>query len=102
MTRVSILLTAGLLAAASQPATGFEATDTEVSAFVLADKSGDGALDRNEFKVFVRQMAASGQRTATRIVRFGAFGFAFGVVDANRDGLASPQELRRADDAETK
>jgi hypothetical protein len=55
-------------------------------------------LTVSEFRVFVRLMAAAGQSTALTIRTFGAYGMAFRRVDANRDGLASPAELRQADD----
>ncbi|WP_167645589.1 hypothetical protein [Mameliella alba] len=70
----------------------------EVDAFVRADADRDGFLSFAEFRVFVRLMAASGQSTAITIRNFGAYRLAFRRVDANRDGRASPGELRRADD----
>lgn len=72
-------------------------TAGEVDAFVVADANRDGLLSFPEFKVFVRQMAARGQSTAITIRTFGAYGIAFRRVDADRNGLATPGELRRAD-----
>lgn len=76
----------------------FSATDQEVDAFVAADKNRDGVLTLREFRIFVQAMARSGQPTAKTIRTFGAYGFAFNIVDVNKDGLASPEELRSADD----
>ncbi len=70
----------------------------EVDAFVMADANRDGALSYPEFRVFVRRMAAAGQPTAITIRSFGAYRIAFRRVDKDRNGLATPGELRRADD----
>ena len=75
------------------------ATPAEVAAFTGADANRDGVLDRAEFRSFVRAMAQAGQPTARQIVAFGAYGFAFARVDRNRDGRATPDEMRRADSA---
>ncbi len=82
----------------AQGALAFEASTDEVDAFVQADQNRDGLLTRGEFKVFVRAMAAAGQPTARNIRLFGAYGYAFGIVDQNGDGFASPEEMRAADD----
>ncbi|MBS8228088.1 EF-hand domain-containing protein [Vannielia litorea] len=88
-----------LLPAAPLTAQAVNATKAEVNAFVGADRNKDGMLTRKEFRSFVRAMAKAGQSTAKTIVTFGAYGYAFRRVDANRDGLASPAELRGADEA---
>ena len=75
-----------------------EVTESEVSAFVIADADGDGVLVLPEFRVFVRHMAEAGQPTARLISRFAAYRIAFARVDANRDGRATPAELRSADE----
>ncbi|WP_417210010.1 hypothetical protein [Antarctobacter sp.] len=72
-------------------------TPLEVQAFTRADANRDGLLSFAEFRVFVRQMAAGGQSTAITIRTFGAYRLAFRRVDADRNGLATPGELRRAD-----
>lgn len=72
-------------------------TTGEVDAFVRADSNGDGVLNYPEFRAFVRQMAASGQSTAITIRSFGAYRLAFRRVDADRNGVATPTELRQAD-----
>lgn len=73
-------------------------SESEVDAFVLADADGDGVLVLSEFRVFVRHMAEAGQPTARLIRRFAAYRIAFARVDADRDGRATPSELRSADD----
>ncbi|MGH1413830.1 MAG: hypothetical protein ACRBB0_10055 [Pelagimonas sp.] len=75
----------------------FSATDMEINAFVRADGNRDGVLTLPEFRVFVKAMAKAGQPTAMTIRTFGAYRFAFGIVDINKDGRASPEELRSAD-----
>ncbi|MGX9356538.1 EF-hand domain-containing protein [Roseobacteraceae bacterium S113] len=95
--RRNILVLSVLLSATCAYAQTFTATDTEVDAFVVADANRDGRLDRSEFKVFVRGMARAGQSTARTIRTFGAYGFAFGIVDKDKDGFASPEEMRAAD-----
>ena len=73
-------------------------TGDEVDAFVVADADRNGMLSFEEFRVFVRQMAETGQSTAVLIRNFGAYRMAFRRVDADRNGLATPAELRGADD----
>jgi len=75
----------------------FSATQPEINAFVAADANRDGNLSLPEFRIFVQVMAKSGQPTAKTIRAFAAYRFAFGIVDANKDNLASPEELRSAD-----
>ena len=104
MTRV--ILAFALCATLAGPATAQMVVDgagavsgDEVDAFVLADANRDGMLSFEEFRVFVRQMAATGQSTAVLIRNFGAYRMAFRRVDTDRNGLATPGELRGADDS---
>ena len=83
------------LAAAVQ---AFEATETEVAAFLLADVNKDLVLDRKEFKTFVLEMAKTGHDTSKTVRAFGAYGYAFRITDQNKDGVVTPQELRTADE----
>ena len=76
----------------------FEATATETNSFLAADVNKDLVLNRKEFKTFVQLMAKAGQSTSKTIRTFGAYGYAFGIAGANKDGVVSPQELRNADD----
>lgn len=92
-----VVFTLALVSPAMALAQGFRATDQEITAFASADSNGDGMLSYSEFRVFVRAMAGAGQPTAKTIRTFGAYAYAFGVVDRNRDKLASPEELRAAD-----
>lgn len=70
---------------------------TEINAFVIADANRDGLLSFPEFRIFVRRMAAAGQPSAITIRSFGAYRIAFRQVDKDRNGVATPGELRRAD-----
>ena len=72
---------------------------TEVKSFLSADLNADRHLDRSEFRTFVHGMAASGNRKAKQIRMFRAYGFAFSVIDNDKNGLLSPSELRTADTA---
>ncbi|WP_153770682.1 hypothetical protein [Labrenzia sp. CE80] len=71
---------------------------SEIAAFLKADVNKDRVLTRKEFRTFVRAMADSGQSTARKIRFFGAYGFAFNIIDKNRDGIVTPLEMRNADD----
>ena len=84
------------LALAAAPARAqFE--DQSVQAFREADRDGDQALTREEFRVFIETLAAAGAPMSIRIRTFGAYGLAFRQVDGNGDGLATPEELRAAE-----
>ena len=84
--------------AALAQAKALNPTRAEVDALTSADRDGDRHLDAEEFRVFVQAMAQAGQPTAKRIRFFGAYGMAFGIVDADKDGRLTPAELRAADD----
>jgi len=72
-------------------------TETEEKNYLAADKDNDEHLNRAEFEQFVRLMADAGNSKAKRIRFFRAYGFAFGIADANGDGLIAPDELIEAD-----
>lgn len=71
--------------------------DESVTAFLAADSNGDEALDYAEFRTFIRSMADLGAPMSIRIRAFGVYGIAFGRVDSDNDGFASPEELRAAE-----
>lgn len=100
MTRFIFVPCALVFSVFAHASLAFEATETEVSAFVASDRNRDGALSEGEFRTFVQHMAAARHSTATLIVQFGAYGYAFRIVDLNKDGVASPQELRSVDNAQ--
>lgn len=62
-------------------------------AFLTAETSGDGSLDKTEFKTFIDLMAQSGKPVAAKLKASGRYGLAFGRIDKNKDGLVSPTEL---------
>jgi hypothetical protein len=51
------------------------------------------SLTFQEFTTLVGHMATSGRRIAVYVQRTGLYGIAFGRVDRNGDGLATPDEL---------
>lgn len=84
-------------AVSSAEAEKLKPMQTEINAFVKADQDKDQRLSRAEFKIFIDEMAKSGQSTAKRIRFWKAYGYAFSRVDKNKNGLAEPMEMRSAD-----
>jgi hypothetical protein len=74
-----------------------EPSETEERNYVAADQDRDDHLNRAEFEQFVRLMAKAGKSKARQIRFFGAYGYAFGIADANGDGFIAPDELIEAD-----
>jgi len=68
----------------------------DAGAFHASDADESGSLDYGEFTTLVSYMAASGRRIAVYVQRTGLYGVAFGRVDRNGDGLATPDELLAA------
>lgn len=68
----------------------------DVGAFHASDADESGSLDYGEFTTLVSHMAASGRRIAIYVERTGLYGTAFGRVDSDGDGLATPTELLAA------
>jgi hypothetical protein len=95
--KMGLILALGLLAAPCA-AQQFAASDDEVQAYIGADRNGDGVLSFPEFRVFVQSMARGGQPTARQIRFFGAYRYAFGIADADGNGVVTPIELRTGDD----
>ncbi len=59
-----------------------------------ADANGDGVLVYAEFAAFIDLNAADGLGNAARVSSRGMHARAFDRVDANGDGMVSPQELQ--------
>jgi len=62
--------------------------------FKKADANGDGMLTRSEFEKLIQLNAQANIGQAPQIVRFGRYDMAFNRVDADRNGLLTPQELQ--------
>lgn len=62
--------------------------------FKKADANGDGMLTRREFEKLIQLNAQANIGQAAQIVRFGRYDMAFNRVDADRNGLLTPQELQ--------
>lgn len=62
--------------------------------FKTADANGDGMLTRGEFEKLLQLNAQANIGQAAQIVRFGRYDMAFNRVDADRNGLVTPQELQ--------
>lgn len=99
MTRFTIATLAALASSVAilpAPASAqFE--DFSVQAFRAADADGDERLTLAEFRVLIQQLAAAGAPMSARIRNLGVYRIAFGRVDSNGDGLASPEELYAAE-----
>jgi hypothetical protein len=65
----------------------------DAGAFHASDADGNGALSYREFTTLVGIMASRGRRIAVYVQRTGLYGVAFGRVDRNGDGYATPDEL---------
>lgn len=61
--------------------------------FKQADANKDGKLSKSEFRRFIDENAKDKIGRAPMVKRFGAYGTAFGRVDANKDGFVTPKEL---------
>jgi hypothetical protein len=83
----AVFIALALLLYAAHPARA------DAGAFRASDRDASGSLDFQEFATLVGYMAASGRRIAVYVQRTGLYGVAFGRVDRNGDGLATPDEL---------
>ena len=72
------------------------AQDAELAAenYRQADANGDGVLVYAEFATFIDLNAEDGLGNAARVSSRGMHARAFARVDANGDGMVSPQELQ--------
>jgi Ca2+-binding EF-hand superfamily protein len=64
--------------------------------FQAADANRDGALDRDEFKVFINANAESDLGRAKQIRRFKAYGRAFSKLDGDGDKAVTLAEIHSA------
>ncbi|MEO1494813.1 MAG: hypothetical protein AAFV19_21915 [Pseudomonadota bacterium] len=62
--------------------------------FRHADANGDGKLVYAEFATFIDLNAADGLGNAARVSSRGLHARAFARVDANGDGIVTPEELQ--------
>lgn len=96
MTRQLRMILAAILslsAALACPAIAQQA-DLGAENYRQADANGDGVLVYAEFATFIDLNAADGLGQAARISARGMYARAFVHVDANGDGVVSPQELQ--------
>lgn len=61
--------------------------------FAQADANKDNKLSKPEFRRFIDENAKDGLGRASKIKRFGAYGTAFGRLDANSDGFVTVKEI---------
>lgn len=96
MIRTALLVLAPLFAASLTLALPAAAQDAELGAenYRQADANGDGVLVYAEFATFIDLNAADGLGNAARVSSRGMHARAFDRVDANSDGIVSPQELQ--------
>lgn len=62
--------------------------------FMQADANEDGALTRGEFETLINLNAEDNIGKAKMVRRFGRYDTAFGRIDANADGFATPEEMK--------
>ncbi|MEM6676452.1 MAG: hypothetical protein AAF675_01125 [Pseudomonadota bacterium] len=62
--------------------------------FLEADVNADGALTIGEFRTLIDLNAGDGIGRAAMIKRLGRYDMAFGRIDADRDGLITPEEMQ--------
>ncbi|MEO0761300.1 MAG: hypothetical protein AAFZ09_05745 [Pseudomonadota bacterium] len=96
MTRIlPIALVAVLACAGTASAQVSEAAKEQaVANFMQADANADSALTKGEFVTLIDLNAQSGIGRATMIQRFNRYDMAFGRIDANGDGLVTPEEMQ--------
>ena len=90
---VAILSTVPLSATHAQSMPGAERQEM-IANFLEADTNNDGLLYRSEFELLMRLNAEDNLGRAEMVVRTGAYGRAFGLIDGNGDGAISRQELQ--------
>lgn len=61
--------------------------------YIQADANQDKHLDSSEFETFINLNAEHKIGKANKVKRFGAYGKVFKKLDANSDGLVSPEEM---------
>lgn len=88
---IRLALCTGLIACVAHAQ---EATEAEARAYVAADRNGDGVLSAPEFRTFMDALAVLGAPAAKRVKFFGIYDMAFGIVDADGDGVVGPRELQ--------
>ena len=96
MIRTTSLIQAALTSASLTMALPAAAQGTELGAenYRQADANRDGVLVYAEFATFIDLNAADGLGNAARVSSRGMHARAFERVDANADGVVTPQELQ--------
>lgn len=96
MTRTTHLILAPLVAVSFSIALPAAAHDAELGAenYRQADANGDGVLVYAEFATFIDLNAADGLGNAARVSSRGMHARAFERIDANDDGIVTPQEMQ--------
>ncbi|MEO1700558.1 MAG: hypothetical protein AAFR71_00780 [Pseudomonadota bacterium] len=96
MIRTATLIFAPLVAASLIVTLPAAAQNAELAAenYRQADNDGDGVLVYAEFATFIDLNAADGLGNAARVSSRGMHARAFTRVDADGDGVVTPQELQ--------
>lgn len=66
----------------------------EKSAFLKADTNGDRMISTGEFRTLINELVAIGSEKAVSVKKWGAYGYAFKRIDADKDGMITPAELQ--------
>ena len=98
MIRSPLFFQAALVGAALIWALPAAAQESDLAAenYRQADANGDGVLAYAEFAAFIDLNAADGLGNAARVSSRGMYARAFERLDANSDGIVTPQELQAA------
>ncbi len=77
------------------PSLASEAKREQAAAnYMQADANGDGALSSAEFRTLIDLNARDGIGQAAMVKRFGRQQMAFQRIDANGNGLVTPEEIQ--------
>ena len=93
ISRASTLAAVSLAALSPMTATA-QSSELATENYIQADSNGDGKLVYAEFATFIDLNAADGLGNAAKVSARGMHARAFKRVDANGDGIVTPEELQ--------
>jgi hypothetical protein len=78
----------------STPGSAFAYSQAEKNAFIKADANSDRKITPGEFRTLIEGLVAAGSEKAISVKKWGAYGYAFKRIDADKDGTITPAELQ--------